>query len=447
MFQLFFLFALAVILAILMVFFPLIRGEQRAVDPDLKEQNQNKGLFFEKKEGLENDLKSGEITQQDYSDLLNDLERSLLDDFVGQSDDRSSRNTNKTLLLFCLLFIPLLSLSYFFYLTNYQEAFKWINLKNTFSESLEPISAGSELSSEVLNNIGMADFVRLMQADLQQNDPAPDLAVKGWYILGISYLKSKNFDTALYALKRADEIEPGREDIQFGYVQALIFRNNGLHTKESRIILNQLLKKNTNHQGALMLSGVTSFNEGDYESAINLWEQLLDLRQIQGQNDLQNDEAGISQNGQKILLASIAKAREKLNESLENNNNLVNRSDKSATKVVLKIRIQVIRDLRKYIKEGDSLFVFVKAHQGPNIPLAAVRFKDFKFPKTVNLDDSSAMSPDLKISAFNKVVVTARINKSSKAQLMPGDLEGISEVVSLQTGINNVSVIVDRLSE
>ena len=196
-----------------------------------------------------------------------------------------------------------------------------------------------------------------------------------------------------------------------------------------------------------MLSGVTSYNGNDYAGAISSWQRLLDLRQKQTDNTKNNMK------GQDILVASIATAKKKLLESKElkattnNSKASTNNSKEKINKPVLKIKIQLTKELRKQIKPGSSLFVFAKAYEGPGMPLAVVRYADFKLPMSVQFDDSSAMTPKMKLSDFNKVLVTARITQQGKAQLSPGDLEGVSDVIELKSGITKVYVTIDRLIE
>lgn len=77
------------------------------------------------------------------------------------------------------------------------------------------------------------------------------------------------------------------------------------------------------------------------------------------------------------------------------------------------------------------------------MPLAVIRKQVKDLPLQFTLDDSMAMWPDAKVSAFPRVVVTARVSKSGEGQPRPGDLEGHSPPVAagatgLQIAISNV---------
>jgi cytochrome c-type biogenesis protein CcmH len=62
----------------------------------------------------------------------------------------------------------------------------------------------------------------------------------------------------------------------------------------------------------------------------------------------------------------------------------------------------------------------------------------------VILDDSLAMTPAMKLSQFDKVIIGARISKSGIATPRSGDLEGRSGIITLDT-TKSVDVIINRV--
>lgn len=99
--------------------------------------------------------------------------------------------------------------------------------------------------------------------------------------------------------------------------------------------------------------------------------------------------------------------------------------------------------LAQQARPTDTVFIFARAVEGPPMPLAVIRKQVKDLPLQFNLDDSMAMWPEAKVSAFARVVVTARVSKSGEGQTRPGDLEGHSPPVAagasgLQIAIANV---------
>jgi cytochrome c-type biogenesis protein CcmH len=52
-----------------------------------------------------------------------------------------------------------------------------------------------------------------------------------------------------------------------------------------------------------------------------------------------------------------------------------------------------------------------------------------------------AMAPQMKLSAFPRVVVGARVSKTANATASPGDLQGLSAPVSV--GAADIGVLID----
>ena len=93
------------------------------------------------------------------------------------------------------------------------------------------------------------------------------------------------------------------------------------------------------------------------------------------------------------------------------------------------------------VAPGDTVFVFARAAQGPRMPLAIIKRKAGDLPLAFSLDDSSAMSPELKLSRFPSVVIGARISRSGDAMPRSGDLVG--QVGPVDTGSGNLVIVID----
>jgi cytochrome c-type biogenesis protein CcmH len=95
------------------------------------------------------------------------------------------------------------------------------------------------------------------------------------------------------------------------------------------------------------------------------------------------------------------------------------------------------------VKPDDLVFVFARAAEGPPMPLAVLRARAGDLPLTFALDDSLAMAQGLSVSAFPRIVVTARVAKSGNANPAPGDLQGASKPV--KNDASGVTVLIDQV--
>ena len=95
------------------------------------------------------------------------------------------------------------------------------------------------------------------------------------------------------------------------------------------------------------------------------------------------------------------------------------------------------------VAPSDTLFVFARAAEGPRMPLAILKRSAAELPLSFTLDDSMAMSPELKLSGFANVVISARISKSGDAMPQSGDLEGQSAPLAGRS--SGIELSIDRV--
>jgi hypothetical protein len=95
----------------------------------------------------------------------------------------------------------------------------------------------------------------------------------------------------------------------------------------------------------------------------------------------------------------------------------------SPTGSALSGRVELSSAVAAQVAPGDTVFVFARAAQGSRMPLAIVKKQVRDLPFDFTLDDSSAMTPQARLSQATRVVVGARISKTGQATPQPGDFE------------------------
>ena len=56
-----------------------------------------------------------------------------------------------------------------------------------------------------------------------------------------------------------------------------------------------------------------------------------------------------------------------------------------------------------------------------------------------------AMSPAMKLSGFNEIIIGARVSKSGNAMPQSGDLQGLSNTVLVKEASDGVKVIINQV--
>jgi cytochrome c-type biogenesis protein CcmH len=109
--------------------------------------------------------------------------------------------------------------------------------------------------------------------------------------------------------------------------------------------------------------------------------------------------------------------------------------DSGAPAASLQIKVSLSPVLAHKLPKDATLFVFAKAASGPPMPLAVQRLPGARLPLELTLDDSMAMAPQLKLSQFDRYVITARLSKRGGSQPQRGDLQGSVEVDRSAAGV------------
>ena len=106
-------------------------------------------------------------------------------------------------------------------------------------------------------------------------------------------------------------------------------------------------------------------------------------------------------------------------------------------------RVSLAPSLAAKASPQDTVFIFARASEGPRMPLAILKRKVSDLPISFSLDDSMAMSPQMKLSGFANVVVGVRVSKSGQATPQSGDLIGQSAPVGL--GAKPIELLIDSV--
>ncbi len=381
-------------------------------------QQTNVDLFKQRLAELEQERQRGLMTQQQYEGYQQQLQYQLLTEIEQRRDGFISNTDSKTNIVIALmLLLPLIAVvSYYFYFSN-PEVSHWLKIRAKYQAMLEQTLAGKPMPDEAMQNV--ADFARVLVYYLQQH---PDKE-RAWQLLGLIQLESGNAEGAEQSFAKAVSLKPSDIHLSLLYAQARIEANQGRFDQISLHLLKSVLQKNPKHQKALALLGFTAYGSDEYAMAIWAWEQLL--------------SQGLTEKSRQILKASVIQAKKKLimQQKRQAHAEMAtqSKSETDSTNLSLKVTVQLKSELSAKLDDNATLFVFAKAVNGPALPLAVVKqaITMTSMPMTIELNDSLAMTPEMKLSNFAKVQVTARISKAGTVQAQSGDLQGVSETIVL----------------
>ena len=91
--------------------------------------------------------------------------------------------------------------------------------------------------------------------------------------------------------------------------------------------------------------------------------------------------------------------------------------------------VKISEAARDIVLPTDTVFIFAKAVNGPAAPIAVLQRPAAELPIDFQLDDSRSMVAGMNLSAFDEVVVTARITRDGDATVALQGLEAKSDTI------------------
>lgn len=297
-------------------------------------------------------------------------------------------------------------------------------------------SSGPAGQRHALDNQQIAAMVDKLRQRLEKepgNAPGLGMLARSYAVLGRG-------DEAIAAYQKALALTPQDAALLADYADALAVRNNRSLAGEPMKAVEQALKLDPEQPKALSLAGTEAFDRKDYAAAVGYWERVL--RTLPPDAAMaQQVRAGIAEARQLGGLppaAEAAGARQTTPASPPANSSAA----AAAGDAQVSGTIKLAPALAQQAAPDDTVFVFARASEGPRMPLAILRKQVKDLPFAFKLDDTTAMSPQMKLSGFARVIVGARISKSGNAMPQPGDLQGLSAPVAV--GSKGLDIVISE---
>lgn len=388
-----------------LLFVPLLRTRNTL---SYERHAQNIHYAKERLQELEDQLKNASISATDYEALKLEIETTLahdidLADQASHAETTLPRRSNKFAISMLGVFIPLAAVGFY--------------LISGTPEMLSPARTTERPSAEQINQL-----IQDIEQKLAQN---PD-DLTGWTLLSRTYLSLGRFREARDGYIKVLELGGESAPTYASLADASALLANGEITSEAAEYIQKALALDPNSQQALWLAGLGAMQQGNKEQASSYWQRLLNLL-----DDLPEQQQELRQ----IMAESLG----------ENNTNQTAGSD-AAIAVALKVEVNLSEELTKQANPDDIVFVFAKAKQGPPAPLAVKRLTVADLPATLVLNDNDAMVSQLKLSAFEDVVISARVSKSGQPVAQAGDLQS-NQVDTKNTSPENITLVISQIVE
>jgi cytochrome c-type biogenesis protein CcmH len=385
--------------ALLFVVLPLVRRTER---PGASRDAVNAAVYRDQLRELETDLQAGTLAPDQHDKSRREIEARLAADLgAGEAQEKSPVGARGTALVLGLA-VPICALAVY------------LTVGNPRALAPQP----DEGSPHGVTAQQFETMVGRLAARLKDN---PEDA-EGWMMLGRSYAVLGHFGDSSEAYAKAVARVPNDAQLLADYADSLAMAQGRTLQGEPEKLLKRALAADPNNVKALVLAGTAAFDRNDRAGAIRYWQRALSV--IPGDSDMaERVRASIAEAGGSAGKTQAAKPAQPI----------ANARISGVVRLDPKLAGKVAPD--------DTVFIFARAAEGPRMPLAILRRQGRDLPVQFTLDDSMAMAPQMKLSAFPRVVVGARVSKTANANANPGDLQGLSPAV--QVGATDVAVTID----
>jgi cytochrome c-type biogenesis protein CcmH len=362
---------------------------------------------------LDAELAAGSIDAPQHATARQEVQRRVLDETQAEARPLQAGGSRKTL-LFVGLAVPLFAAVVYAAIGN--------------PAGLAPQAAlEARAAQEITPEAVEAMVAKLAQRlETSTGDPASDL--KGWTMLARSYAALQRFADADKAYARAIALAPADAQLLADRADALaMVQDRSMQGEPDRLIAKALVI-DPNNLKALALAGASAFERKDFTAARGYWQKARSLVPPESEFAARLDS---SLNEMRGLTADAAPASASGSASAPVTTDAARISG----------RVSLSPALAGRVTPTDTVFIFARAVDGPRMPLAILKRTVADLPITFTLDDSMAMSPEMKLSKFPRVVVGARVSRSGNAMPQPGDLRGESTPTGVRA--TDVQLVID----
>ena len=426
---LFWIIAAAMIVAALALLAPtLLRSHAAREDAS---ERFNIEIARERLADLTRQKDAGELSDEEYNQARNELELALAVDLEGTARPApQAQSGGRWALLAAALLVPAITITIYLQIGS-------PNL----------IEARPAAPPPVASHAGNAEMPSLdvLVKRLRDRMEAEPGNVEGWFLLGRTYMRLQNYPDSVYAFEKVVELQPNDPAGLVSLADALTMRDGRNIGQRATGLLQRALEIDPNNITALWLLGIGAADHGDNAKALALWQRAYPL--LDGQPRMQTELGQmITQAGgtPPSSTAQLPPIMAPATAAVSGAGTGAPGSESGGASVVVDVALAPA--LLANVSPDDTVFVLARAESGPPMPLAVARHRVSELPLKVTLTDAMAMMPAMRLSAFPRVKVSAKVSKSGQAGTQPGDLLADDVVVEPATTKDAVSLLIDHVA-
>lgn len=433
---LFWIIAAAMIIAALALLAPtLLRTHSARTDAN---ERFNVEIAREHLADLQKQKNAGDLSDEEFDHARADLELALAEDLEGTARlAPTARSGGRWALLAAAVVIPAVTIPVY------------LQIGSPHLIEAQPAVAATSGHGGATETPPLSELVQQLRTRMEAN---PDNA-EGWFLLGRTYMRLENYPDAVYAFEKVVALLPEETAGLLSLADALTMRNGRQVSPRAIELLQRALTIDPDSVTALWLLGTAAADSGDNATALELWQRAYPL--LDDEPGMQSELRGmITDAGGAVpdagatlpaimppttLAAAPVVADAPIGAATNDND--------TGTGAAITVEVALAPFLMENAAADDTVFVLARAESGPPMPLAVARHRVAELPLRVTLTDAMAMMPAMRLSAFPRVKVSAKISKSGQAGTQAGDLLADDVVVEQAADNGSIQLLINRVAE
>jgi cytochrome c-type biogenesis protein CcmH len=285
--------------------------------------------------------------------------------------------------------------------------------------------------------------VLAMVAKLEQHMRDQPNDLKGWLMLGRSYVALERMDDAVVAYDHAHRLDPNNVDAMLGLGEAMSMGvGGGDITPPAAELFERAVTLAPDNPKALLYGGFTAAERGDRALARSRWRALKSLHPP-AEIDAMLDQRIAELEAAGSAVAGVAPPGMAPPGVAPPGGAAPGGSDTNPAQAT--VNLSIAPALKSRLTGDAQLFVFARepGSQGP--PLAAKRLSSSAIGTQIHLSSSDSMMPGRALSAGQRVSITARVSFSGQPLPAAGDLYGELTYDVGRDGVRDL--VIDRVAQ
>lgn len=278
---------------------PALNASASQATEDTARRNANIAIYRDQLSELEDDLRNGIVSQEQYAQDRDDIERRLLEDTTTEKTAKKpvkiSADARKHAYM---LGVGLALVAVIFYLRVGTP--EGITNAATATTASMPAAAPAAAPGGMAGGERSQEQIEANVAALAKRLQANPSDAQGWTMLARSYSSLGRYGEASGAYARLTELSPNDADLWAEYAFTLAMASGRKLEGKPMELIDHALKIDPNNPRALGLAANAAFEAKEYQKAIDYWQRILE--QVPGDSEITKtlqariDEAKAQQN-------------------------------------------------------------------------------------------------------------------------------------------------------